>query len=319
MSIQPDTRIPATDKNIMKAIFSTANRTEANPSEKPVNGYVYGEVYVGTSSLEDKSDIMSWNKFVETYLVAGKVKPITEVGNGNWLKIIDNNGDGKAEYVLHTAYTLDEVADSATRNGTTTYFYNGIDSTDYKFIYLNDYAPAVGDIVLYAVIDGTIQIHKADTAKGTFKAVNYKERQATDVNGDVKEQSDIYNYTRLPQILTSVNENVEYDLYLILTDGVLASDSNLSGQSAASDPALIEPVGVVNLGNQSVGGLVIVRTDIAVIVQIQVVLHVLVHAGENLGQAGVVVDEQLLLQRYSWLESLLHRRRPRLESHPEQH
>ena len=81
----------------------------------------------------------------------------------------------------------------------------------------------------------------------------------------------------------------------ILTDGVLASDSNLSGQSAASDPALIEPVGVVNLGNQSVGGLVIVRTDIAVIVQIQVVLHVLVHAGENLGQAGVFVDVGLLL------------------------
>ena len=208
VSIQPDTRILATDKAIMKAIFSTANRTEANPSEKPVNGYVYGEVYVGTSSLEDKSDIMSWNKFVETYLVTGKVKPINEVGNGNWLKIIDNNGDGKAEYVLHTIYTLDEVADSATRNGATTYFYNGIDSTAYNFIYLNDYSPAVGDIVLYAVIDGTIQIHKADTAKATFKAVNYKERQATDVNGDVKEQSDIDNYTRLPEILTSVNENV---------------------------------------------------------------------------------------------------------------
>ena len=34
------------------------------------------------------------------------------------------------------------------------------------------------------------------------------------LDGIVKEQSDIYNYTRLPQILTSVNENVEYDLYL---------------------------------------------------------------------------------------------------------
>ena len=53
----------------MQEIFYSADRLQANPDADKVAGYVDGEVYVGTSSLEDKSDKMSWKEFVKTYIV----------------------------------------------------------------------------------------------------------------------------------------------------------------------------------------------------------------------------------------------------------
>ena len=213
-TIRPGELITSTDRAIMENIFSTADRWAANPDNEWVKYYVNGEVYVGTSSLEDKSDVMNWKDFVKTYIDTDETQPITKVGNGDWLKIIDNNQDGKAEYVLHTHYELDKVVDSITKNDKTTYYYNGLDITDYTFKGLDGYTPTVNDIVLYARIDKTVQMHKVEPVKATFKAVDYKERQATTTDGDVKEQSDIGNHTRLPQILTDVNENVEYSIYL---------------------------------------------------------------------------------------------------------
>ena len=102
VTIRPETQISATDKAIMKEIFYSADRYAANPDNDWVNYWVNGEVYVGTSSLEDKSDKMNWNDFWKTYVETDETQPITEAGNGEWLKIIDNNGDGKAEYVLLT-------------------------------------------------------------------------------------------------------------------------------------------------------------------------------------------------------------------------
>lgn len=214
VTIRPETQISATDKAIMKEIFYSADRYAANPDNDWVNYWVNGEVYVGTSSLEDKSDKMNWNDFWKTYVETDETQPITEAGNGEWLKIIDNNGDGKAEYVLLTRYVLDKVIDSTTKNDATTYYYNALDITKWTYKTHTGYEPKVGDIVLYALIDGTVQMQLADTATAAFRAVDYKERQAKTADGDTYEQSDISNETKLPSELVEVDENVEYTLYL---------------------------------------------------------------------------------------------------------
>ena len=213
VTIRPETQISATDKAIMKEIFYSADRYAPNPDNEVYN-WVNGEVYVGTSSLEDKSDKMNWNDFWKTYVETDETQPITEAGNGEWLKIIDNNGDGKAEYVLLTKYVLDKVIDSTTKNDATTYYYNALDITKWTYKTHTGYEPKVGDIVLYALIDGTVQMQLADTATAAFRAVDYKERQAKTADGNTYEQSDISNETKLPSELVEVDENVEYTLYL---------------------------------------------------------------------------------------------------------
>ncbi|MCI9445775.1 MAG: hypothetical protein HFF69_13940 [Oscillospiraceae bacterium] len=212
-TIKPEEKIESADISIMQKIFYTADRKGINP-DNTVERWVDGEVYVGTSSLTDQSDIKSWNQFKAEYLQDTKDTKVTKTGNGDWLKIIDNDNDGVAEYVLLTHYELDKVADSITKNDTTTYYYNNLDITEVTYKTHTGYEPKVGDIVLYAVIDGTVQMQLADTATAAFKSVNYKERQATPIEGDVKEQSDIDNWTKLPDELVEVDENVEYTLYL---------------------------------------------------------------------------------------------------------
>ena len=107
-TVRPGKEITATDLDIMEEIFANANRQKPNPDNQ-VSGFNYGEVYAGTSSLKDLSDEMPWVDFVADYLKMGQSEKYKFCENGNSLRVIDNNKDGKAEYVLKVAYTQDEV------------------------------------------------------------------------------------------------------------------------------------------------------------------------------------------------------------------
>ena len=221
-TIRPEAAISDLDMQIMKDIFYDADLKDGN-----TEAIVMGEVYVGTQSTEDISDDrnVSWKSFVEEYIVTGENS--TEVvgnENGNWLKVIDNDGDGEAEYVLKTIYTAAGVED-INRDGDIelTPLYITLDSTD-DLNQLTKDIPVVtadelaeGDVVYYAVIDNNAQTYLADMVTAEIDRVNRNTLTATTTDGDEYIQSDVHNHVDWAGYVDGVRNlegDVSYDLYL---------------------------------------------------------------------------------------------------------
>ena len=221
-TIRPEAAISDLDMQIMKDIFYDADLKDGN-----TEAIVMGEVYVGTQSTEDISDDrnVSWKSFVEEYIVTGENS--TEVvgnENGNWLKVIDNDGDGEAEYVLKTIYTAAGVED-INRDGDIelTPLYITLDSTD-DLNQLTKDIPVVtadelaeGDVVYYAVIDGNAQTYLADMVTAEIDRVNRNTLTATTTDGDEYIQSDVHNHVDWAGYddgVRNLEGDVSYDLYL---------------------------------------------------------------------------------------------------------
>src|SRR5699024_5146966 len=144
--------------------------------------------------------------------------------NGNWLKVIDNDGDGEAEYVLKTIYTAAGVED-INRDGDIelTPLYITLDSTD-DLNQLTKDIPVVtadelaeGDIVYYAVIDGNAQTYLADMVTAEIDRVNRNTLTATTTDGDEYVQSGVHNHVVWNGYVDGVRNlegDVNYDLYL---------------------------------------------------------------------------------------------------------
>ena len=139
----------------IEEIFNIADKLHAND-------YVRGEVYVGTSSLKDISDEISFKQFVEQYIDTTEAK-VTKNENGNWLKVIDNDGDGVVDYVLRTDFVMTTITDYEKRtdvydvewmgglpNG------NGEGKIPASAIIKasEDTDLSVGSVILYTLIDG---------------------------------------------------------------------------------------------------------------------------------------------------------------------
>ena len=96
--------------------------------------------------------------------------------------------------------------------------------------------------------------------------------------------------------------DVQQEVVVVLVDhielfnGILAS-LQLRGQAGVGDILAVLAPGVVQLGQQAVVGTLsgLVSADIAIGVEVEVVLHVLVHVGQQLVQTGLVVDVRLLV------------------------
>lgn len=221
-TIRPEAAISDLDMQIMKDIFYDADLKDGN-----TEAIVMGEVYVGTQSTEDISDDrnVSWKSFVEEYIVTGENS--TEVvgnENGNWLKVIGNDGDGEAEYVLKTIYTAAGVED-INRDGDIelTPLYITLDSTD-DLNQLTKDIPVVtadelaeGDVVYYAVIDGNAQTYLADMVTAEIDRVNRNTLTATTTDGDEYIQSDVHNHVDWAGYddgVRNLEGDVSYDLYL---------------------------------------------------------------------------------------------------------
>ena len=220
--IRPGATITTQDMNCMREIFYSADRNSAG-----ANNYVLGEVYVGTQSTDDISDDadVSWNIFVDRYIETSENSvAIDDNVNGNWLKAIDNDGDGEAEYVLQVIYTVAGVQDIS-NSGTIT-LSNEDDAltdgdavneiTDDNAIVTEDEL-AEGDIVYYAVIDGNAYTYLADVVTAEIDRVNRNDLSATTTDGDEYIESGVHEHTGWDEIISGVRNlegDVNYDLYL---------------------------------------------------------------------------------------------------------
>ena len=157
-TINPGKVISDTDMAIMKDIFYSADLDNGD--------LVVGAVYVGTQSNVDISDDpdVSWKSFQNKYIdTAENVVDFDESDNGEWLKVIDNDGDGVADYVLLTEfamsvieriskddeYTLADLAgDDAVRFDRNTVEIDGADIVTEDEL-------AEEDVVIYTLIDAS--------------------------------------------------------------------------------------------------------------------------------------------------------------------
>ena len=211
--------ITAADIAIMEGIFSVASdKNHASVSEVGVTGYVYA----GTSQKDDEHDLsseISWNKFQTDYLTSDATAEITSVNTGDWLKIIDNDGDGMADYVFKTVYCMEQVLSKNTRNDYFIFgYYNGsdvveshIDAKNGTVNYLDEVE--VGDVVLAALIDGKWQIELAPQETKTIHTINFREETATTTDGDVYDQTGIDLYHDMGKNILNMANNTEYTIY----------------------------------------------------------------------------------------------------------
>ena len=228
-TFQPRTAIPQADIDIMQSIFYTADRQDENTTGSL--NFVNGEVYAGTSSLKDLSDSkseggMSWAEFVDTYLKPIDISDINGSENGDWLKVIDNDGDGVADYVFYTWYWLDEVVSTyKNKAGDAVMQYYSFDDDDDRF---EDKAPTIymdgtdrierdveiGTVVLAAYIDDQYLVSKADNVTKTVEKYVFKTDEITTADGETYGQSFIGNSTPMQQNLTAMDEKTEYLMHL---------------------------------------------------------------------------------------------------------
>ena len=215
IAIRPDYLINTIDQDIMEEIFYSADRLGDNTdgSNTELKNYAIGEVYVGTTSMKDYSDTMSWKSFKTEYFNDTKTsRRFTSAENGESLRVIDNNNDGTAEYVLKIKYTMDQVTgtykDAPELNGfrvAAKYKDNNL-SMDGEFV--------TNDVVVYTVIDGKLTMWPAEVLTDSIKTKTFKNITVTTEGGEVKGQSGIENLTGMDQLIMNMNDKTQYNMYL---------------------------------------------------------------------------------------------------------
>jgi hypothetical protein len=193
--------------------------------------YADGWVLVGTTfdtaanaQANDVSNTMKYSTFVTEYLTSGSTKLTNVTGsvNGDWLKVIDNDGDGKAEYVFKTeavmakvvsltskgVLTLTDCVISASHADDETAVFGGTGNTPFT----TEDELAAGDVVLYTVIDGTCYVQLAESFTGTVDKYTYKTNVLT-VEGEDYEESGIEEHTGLNYLLQDAEKKTEYTYY----------------------------------------------------------------------------------------------------------
>jgi hypothetical protein len=187
-------------------------------------------VVVGTKDEGDISNVTSFRKFVSNYLTAeGATVEVTANENGNYVKVVDNDGDGVAEYILKTVYVMDTITGIA-KNGA--YTLAGA-VTDGKVVattvaadaMVSDDELAEGDVIVYALIDGVYYANLAKVVTETIdaKGINYKTKVITCgdntygqsyIGLDLTAFNSAFLYDTFADDITSADTGVAYDLYL---------------------------------------------------------------------------------------------------------
>ncbi|MBD5155655.1 MAG: hypothetical protein HDT15_11530, partial [Oscillibacter sp.] len=216
-TIQPNAVINADDRAIMQRIFWNADRLAyITDSDLALNDYVVGEVYVGTTSTVDVSDTLSWNDFTAKYFVTDNKYYGTWVDNGDSLRVVDNNNDGKAEYVFEVNYTQDKVIGTykddpefytmqPTKQGFSSIVWGENNNVE-------DFT--VGTIVNYRLIDNKLTVWTAPVVTDSIKTKSFQKITVTTASGDEKGQSGIQNETRLADNIMVMKDEVKYNMYL---------------------------------------------------------------------------------------------------------
>jgi hypothetical protein len=230
------------DANEIHTIAAETDLTDAQVADlhtifKQASLTTIGYVAVGTknvSATDDISNDISWSKFVKDYLKVNANNAINAKSNqnGNYIKVIDNDGDGEAEYILQTKYVLDQITDVTTKGPDTVYTLTKTEYSEAKQAYVNvtvsaenivtDDELANGDVILYALIDGVYYVDVVTPVTETVSSINYKTNTITCASENTYTQSGITNDTDMLEAVASMEKNASYNLYLDKYDYVRA-------------------------------------------------------------------------------------------------
>lgn len=211
--------ISSTHMNNIETLFSIADKKVTG-----AGNYITGEVYVGTKSTVDISDEISYKQFMSKYINnENDDADISKSDNGEWLKVVDNDNDGTADYVFLTEFAMAEIT-SITKKGVYTLTALAKDDAvtiepeddeiDSKDIVTEDEL-AVGDIVIYALIDGVYYVDIADVVTETIDKHGIDSKTETiTCDGTVYGQSHIGYSKVMDSDITEALTQETYDLYL---------------------------------------------------------------------------------------------------------
>ena len=215
VAIRPENTINVIDQDIMQEIFYTADRigTNGTTGSEQLQNYAIGEVYVGTTSMKDYSDEMNWRDFQAKYFIVDENTRLFDTcAIGNSLRVIDNNGDGKAEYVLRIDYTQDKVI--GTYKGQPAGYNKAIGEYEGNLLYNPD-ADKIeqGTVFNYTVIDKKLYVWPAPVVTGVAATKDFNKITIT-VDGEVYNQSGIKNDTRLDENIMLMEQSTTYNMYM---------------------------------------------------------------------------------------------------------
>ena len=194
--------------------------------------YASGWVIVGTkyqgadeAKKDDVSNDMKFSDFVDEYL-EGEFNgtDIDETDNGEWLKVIDNDGDGVADYVFLTEFVMSYIeristsgtyylADLSAQEDTAHFDDVEIDSDDV----ITEDEFSRGDVVIYTLIDGNYYMDLAEVVTETVdeKGIDKKTETMTCDGTDYVQSHISYGGTDTYYWdVTQAETEETYDLYL---------------------------------------------------------------------------------------------------------
>ena len=215
VAIIPEATINQIDLDIMREIFYTADRVGNNGGTTDwLRNYAVGEVYVGTTSMQDYSDTMSWKEFCDKYFVDDvNSRRFEQCEIGNSLRVIDNNGDGVAEYVLRIDYTQDKIV-GAFKSQPAGYSVS-IGNFEGNLLYNPD-ADKIeqGTVINYVKIDKKLYVWPAPVVSNESVTNKNFQKITVTVADEVYNQSGIENQTRLDDNIMLMAQNTKYNMYM---------------------------------------------------------------------------------------------------------
>ena len=216
--IRADIDISENDLAVLYGIFGAADNNPGLGNNGQLWDQIDGDVFVGTVSTspatrdeQDLSNKISYNKFVADYLnpETYDVNWNTSV-NGDWVKFIDNDLDGNADYAFVTHSWLDEATGTYTnRSGDTITEYYRFNEESSTVRYMDGNTPAVGDVVVCALIDGQILVEPAKNETVTVSNYDWRADKITTDKGEYG-QSGIGNWTEMQQLIRNMEDRTEY-------------------------------------------------------------------------------------------------------------
>ena len=216
-SIARRSALTAADMDFIEAIFTDSDGKTDMPE------YI-GEVYVGTQSATDISDSISYDDFLDEYITTSENSvEIDGADNGEWLKVVDNDGDGEADYVFLLEFAM-SLVNRISRDGEYTLAalanddevaFNDTVVIDEADIATEDEL-AEGDVVIYTLIDGVYYVDLAEMVTETVDedGINSKTETMTCGGTDyVQSHIGYTDRTTYYSDVTDAHTEVTYDLY----------------------------------------------------------------------------------------------------------
>ena len=236
----------------------------------------FGEVYVATKSQVDNagnsvdiSDDISYIEFLDKY-INDEFKDFSASDNGEWLKIVDYDNDGNADYVMRTDFVMTTTTDHNTKSDIWFVEYldyetglpTEIDAADIssktelampteenmKLVAAKDLVE--GQVYMYTYIDGVYYITEPAVVATSASKINYRLGTVDCADGATREWSGIDKkaiqyYTEIDEVSLNVNYTMYLDQFgyirlfteadkgfVLLTDGYFETDRRADAYKA---------------------------------------------------------------------------------------